>query len=181
MRRIIWVLLALAVWTPTVADAGEGWKEFCRKFQLYKKRTQAWPEPFIHRDREAVRSPWDVMEHNGWRSQNTLTEHLFTDDGELTEAGRRKIVWIATQAPEERRTVYILATEDRNATLSRTESVKQLVADLSQQGIAPPQMMMTSRRPLSWQGDYFDRVEKASRDNVAPPVLPEMVLTTEGG
>lgn len=144
-------------------------------------RTADWPEPFIHADRAAVRAPWSVMAHNGWRAENTLTEELFDAEHNLTEAGRRRVVWIATQVPEQRRTVYILVTEDQAATQARTESVRGATAQLAANGITPPTMMMTTRRPLRWSGDYYDRVEKAGREAISPPVLPEMVLTTDDG
>ena len=180
MRVMGWLLLAATVLgLATPVEAG-GWKDFCRKFRRDYERTRAWPEPFIHKDREAARAPWEVMTHNGWRAQNTLSEELFTEEGDLTEAGRRKVMWIATQAPEERRTVYVLATEDLPATQTRTAAVRSLVAQLAQAGIAEPQLMMTSRRPLRWSGDYYEQVEQKGRDAIGPPVLPEMVLTTDG-
>jgi hypothetical protein len=157
------------------------WDEFKHRVHRDYHRTADWPEPFIHQDRSAVRAPWHVMAHNGWRAQNTLTEELFDQDLKLTEAGRRKVIWIATQVPEQRRTVYILATSDQAETEARTNAVRNLVAELAANGVAPPTMMMTTRRPLRWSGDYYDRVEKMGREAIAPPVLPQMVLTTGEG
>lgn len=177
MRWMAWILLGSVVCGMAgPAEAGDFWKRMKRDYE----RTKAWPEPFVHRDREAVRAPWEVMKHNGWRAQNTLTEDLFTEDAQLTEAGRHKVIWIATQAPEERRTVYVLATHDLSATEARTSAVKNLVTELQANGVPAPELMMTSRRPLRWHGDYFDRIEKMNRESITPPVLPKMKLTTEG-
>lgn len=171
-------------WCRGQCDGGQAHSQYhAWKYRVHRDyhRTADWPEPFVHIDRAAVRAPWGVMAHNGWRAQNTLTEELFDDEMRLTEAGRRKVIWIATQAPEERRAVYILATIDQAATEARTESVRGLAAELTANGVQPPALMLTTRRPLRWSGDYYDRVEKAGRDAIAPPVLPEMVLTTDDG
>ena len=181
MRAMGWLLVTATILGIAAPAQADGWKEFWARYHRNYERTRLWPEPFVHADRMAVRAPWVVMEHNGWRAQNTFTEELFDDEGQLTEAGRRKLIWIATQVPEDRRIVYVLATADQQATQARARSMREVVAQLTEAGIQAPELMMTSRRPLRWSGDYYEQVEQKGRQAIQPPVLPEMVLTTSGG
>jgi hypothetical protein len=178
MRRVAIAIMAL-LFAANAAPVGAG--EFWHRYVKDYLRTRAWPQPFVKQDRAAVRAPWVVMAHNGWRAQNTLTGHLFDLTGNLTEAGRRKIHWIATQVPVERRTVYVLTSSSQEQTQTRTRAVQDYIALLARNGIASPELMLTDREPLRWSGDYYDRVEKAGREAIAAPVLPEMQLTTDGG
>lgn len=180
MRAMGWLLLTATIFGMAAPAEADGWSEFWARYCRNYQRTRHWPEPFNYADRQAVRAPWAIMEHNGWRAQNTFTEELFNTDAELTEAGRRKLAWIATQAPEERRVVYVLATADRAASQARAHSMRNAVGRLVEAGIQPPELMMTSRRPLRWSGDYYEQVEQKGRQAIQPPVLPEMVLTTGG-
>ena len=181
MRAMGWLLLVATIFGMAAPANADGWHEFWAKYERNYERTRLWPEPFIHADRKAVRAPWAIMEHNGWRAQNTFTEELFDNDAKLTEAGRRKLVWVATQAPVERRVVYVLATADRTATTARARSMQDAVNQLVEAGVQAPELMMTTRRPLRWSGDYYEQVDQKGRQAIQPPVLPEMVLTTSGG
>ena len=174
MRRAV-MLAMLGTCLTSAAQGGELWNRFWQDYY----RNKCWPQPFVKQDRAAARAPWEVMSANGWRAQNTMTAPLFTDDNELTEAGRRKIFWIATQAPIIRRNVFVMIDQDRKVTQARAAAVQRYVVVLAENGIASPSVQLTDREPLRWSGDFYNRVEAMRRETIPPPQLPEMVLTTD--
>src|SRR5580698_9865787 len=89
----------------TQSKPGGGW--WSRIWRDYH-RNQAWPDPFIPGDRAAVKTPFMLMADNGWQRQNLLCEYHFSQDGQsLSQAGEYRLNWIATQAPQARRTVFV--------------------------------------------------------------------------
>lgn len=175
MRRVALMALFAAL-VASSADAGEFWRQFWKDYE----RNKCWPQPFVQPDRMAARAPWEIMAANGWRAQNTMTAPLFTEENELTEAGRRKIFWIATQAPVPRRNVFVMIDENRQVTDARAAAVQRYVVVLAQNGISAPGIQLTDREPIRWSGDFYNRVEAMRRESIPPPVLPDMVLTTDG-
>ena len=108
IRIAVLVAAGLACVAPARADwifcIVDGTKKFCHSVARDTKRRNCWPEPFTRPDRYAVRAPFALMVSNGWRRQNLLGEHHFVDQGgKLTEAGRLKIRWILTEAPQHHR------------------------------------------------------------------------------
>ncbi len=180
MRR---TTLAL-VFAATVAMAGvtqAGWTEFWEGVHLDWHRMNCWPEPFSHADRDLVRQPLIAMTDNGWRMENTLSDHLFdVEKHTLTQAGALKVRWIVTQAPSHRRTVFVLRGATPDATLARVESVQASITQLAPQG-ARPEVLLTDVIPVGGSGDYFDAVDRALKDSIPAPRLPEASGQTGGG
>ncbi len=100
--------LALAGWgCGSVAQAD--WDSFWHGVHVDYARVNAWPQPFNDVDARQARAPFEVMKQNGWRAHNTIGHELFRDgDAVLTAAGNRRVLWIASQAPMNRRTIYVL-------------------------------------------------------------------------
>lgn len=153
-------------------DAADNWSAFWHRFDLDFHRNNCWPEPFIHADRRAARAPFEVMTHNGWRQQNTISDDLFHQEThQLTHAGVLRIRWIVTQSPRNRRMVYVLQGATRDETEQRIDAVQQTIAKLLPSGQLPP-VVLTSKVPLSGSGDYFDQVDRRVRSSIPNPRLP---------
>jgi hypothetical protein len=83
-----------------------------------------WPAQYIPTARCAVNSAYTAMIANGWRRQNLLGDYHFEEGtGVLTTAGKLKSKWILTQAPQDRRTIYVQRGEDQSETASRIAAV----------------------------------------------------------
>ncbi|HUG70908.1 MAG TPA: hypothetical protein VMM76_24380 [Pirellulaceae bacterium] len=180
MRRTT-LALVFAVTLATASVTEAGWNEFWERVHLDWHRMNCWPEPFHHADRDLVRQPLMAMTDSGWRMENTLSDHLFdVEQHTLTQAGALKVRWIVTQAPPHRRTVYVLRGPTPDATLSRVDAVQTAITQLAPQGIRP-EVLLTDVIPVGGSGDYFDAVDRALKDSIPPPRLPEAAGPTGGG
>jgi hypothetical protein len=125
-------------------------------------------------------APFEVMKNNGWRSYNTLPTALFTEDHRLTEAGRLRVKWIVTQAPVERRAIFVLNGNDSRATAARVESVQLAVSELLPVG-ALPQIYVTDVEPVGSSGQYQTKINRALMSSTPLPRLPRFTgLNTPG-
>lgn len=108
MLRVRVSLLAITLGTATLGTVHAGWHEFWDRVHLDFHRNNCWMEPFASVDRRAVRAPFETMNQNGWRTQNTLGYDYFHPETQaLTEAGEQKLHMIMSNTPEEFRTVYV--------------------------------------------------------------------------
>ena len=83
-----------------------------------------WPAQYVPTARCSVNSAYTAMINNGWRRQNLLGSHHFEEGSEqLSNAGKLKTKWILTQAPQDRRTVYIERGTNETETASRIAAV----------------------------------------------------------
>ncbi|MDA1049657.1 MAG: hypothetical protein O3C40_04135 [Planctomycetota bacterium] len=179
MRQTTLVLaFVAAVVTASVTQAG--WTEFWDRVHLDWHRMNSWPEPFLHADKDLARQPLLAMTDNGWRMQNTLSDHLFDiERHSLTQAGALKVRWIVTQAPPHRRTVFVLRGTTPDATLARVDAVQEAITQLVPQGNRP-EVLLTDIIPIGGSGDYFDAVDRALKDSIPPPRLPDANGPTGG-
>ena len=91
-----------------------------------------WPSIFVPPARRGVCDTYAVMINNGWRRQNLLGDYHFNPEtSELTQAGEMKVQWILTQAPPNRRSVFVQRAENEMQTASRVAAVHQLAANIS--------------------------------------------------
>ncbi len=175
MKRIVLtlgVLAALGSTSVAKADLRAEWQAFWTRFSTDYHRNNCWPAPFVQPDREAVRAPWAVMEHNGWRAYNTLAKQSFNEHNQLTSAGRTKVRWIVTQAPVDRRSVYVLRGETPDATRDRLQSVRDAMTDVTGANMAEAMVVVTDRVPRTGGGDYMDMIDRKLRESIPVPVLP---------
>src|SRR3954466_5475644 len=72
------------------------------------RENKMWPWPYTCPDRISVRDPFNMMIDAGWRRQNLLGPHHFNPDtNQLTTAGELRVQWIMTQAPPDRRNMFV--------------------------------------------------------------------------
>lgn len=108
MRRMIFVTMAVGMVAGAVSQAGAvGFDSAVRYVKSGYHRNVEWPWPYVCDDRIAVRQPFAIMVNNGWRRQNLLGDHHFTETGELSRAGELRVQWISTQVPPDRREIYV--------------------------------------------------------------------------
>ncbi|MHC4178974.1 MAG: hypothetical protein ACYSWU_15785 [Planctomycetota bacterium] len=177
IRIAVLVAAGLACVAPARADwiscIVDGTKEFCRSVARDTKRRNCWPEPFTRPDRYAVRAPFALMVSNGWRRQNLLGEHHFVDQGgKLTEAGRLKIRWILTEAPQHHRTIYVHRATKPEVTAARIDDVQQLAAQIVPEG-ALPLVLETSIPAGGWPAARADIIGRKFESSAPDPRLPE--------
>ncbi len=173
MRLTGW-LTAVMLCGLLVAEAqAENW--FTRIFTSVPRdfhRNNAWPEPFVFKDEDAARAPFAVMIQNGWRRQNTLgPEHFDPRTGQLNDAGRLRVEWIATRAPEQHRMIFVQGTGDPEVTHLRMNNVRTVSAQMSP--TRPADVMETETSPAGWPADYIDSIYRKSYETIPAPRLPE--------
>jgi hypothetical protein len=112
------------------------------------------------------------MVHNGWRRQNLLGKYHFNENGDkLSEAGRLKVDWIMTQAPQQRRVVYVERSPETDVTARRTEAVEQFASDVSSYS-TPVNVQETNVRDEGHPAGAVDAVFTGFSQNQRPPQLP---------
>ena len=172
MRRLHWIIgSSLLVLTSGTVNAG--WNEFCNRVCTDYRRMNCWPEPFISADRAMTRAPFAAVADAGWRSEHTLGDHLFSmETQQLTTAGQIKVRDIATQPPTQRRVIFVLRGDSDDITQVRMQSIQNY---LSQRSLTcgMPAILPTDLEPIGGSGDYFDQVDKKSRESLPDPRLPE--------
>lgn len=187
MERALLTLMLTAVSFTAVGQAParagefkENWQAFWQRFHKDHRRNQCWPEPFIAADRASAREPWEVMKHNGWRLENTLSHQLFTEENQLTPAGVQKLRHICFETPMQRRMVYIQQAPSFESTQLRVAAVQESLATmLTPQG--PPPIYVTPRGPRGGSGKMLDQIDQKMQEALPAPVLPSRESTTTGG
>jgi hypothetical protein len=172
MRRFLLILFFTLPFVGSAGSAQAGWTEFWCRFHLDYHRMKCWPEPFVRADRQAVRAPFEVMANNGWRSQTTMGDCFFDQETQqLTKSGELKLRWIVTEAPVDRRTVFVLRGHSPEATSIRVDSVQQAVVRILPEGPLPP-VLITDTAPRGGSGDYLDHIDRTYRSSLPAPHLP---------
>ncbi|QDV61825.1 hypothetical protein [Crateriforma conspicua] len=180
-RRTVRVLLPLTLIVLGASTASADWHSFWHSFHIKYARNRAWPEPFTEVDAAQTMAPFEVMKHNGWRAHNTIGHDLFRrGDGALLAAGRERIKWIATQAPEQRRAVYVLQGENDQETQARVTSVHDMLQRLHFNG-APPRVMVTHIEPPSAPGPWAEKIHREWLNRLPAPVLPSTTAAGTSG
>lgn len=112
------------------------------------------------------------MTHNGWRLHNTIGHELFrVGDGALTPAGRGRVEWIASQAPEHRRVVHVLRGSSQQETNARLASVRATIGKLHFVG-PPPEVVITNVEPATVGGAWANQINRKWLDSLPAPQLP---------
>jgi hypothetical protein len=103
----------------------------------YRERN-AWPEPYVGPDRQAVADPFAIMVRNGWRAQNMLADVHFKEKGELNEAGRSVIRSVVYDVSSQYRTIFIRRSYQREDMTARIAAIEKYVAALQPEAGPPP-------------------------------------------
>lgn len=140
------------------------------------KRRQCWPAPFMAADRVAVRLPFSMMATNGWRRQNMLGEfHFDPGTGQLTEAGRLKVRWILTVAPEQCRSIFVHVADNPTETTARIAAVQQFASHVNPMSM--PAVMTTSIPDDGWSAN---EVEVILKKYIAAQPIPRLPMPSSG-
>jgi hypothetical protein len=168
------VLGSLVVTTLTLLSAANTARcgEFLEDCCIDTLRNNVWPKPFVCPDRQAVRMPFHMMVHNGWRRENLLGEHHFCPGTpELTEAAKLKVKWILREAPRHHRTIYVHAADNPVDTAARIDEVQSLVVTLAPTGELPS-VVETTVNPPGWPAGQVDAIGRKFESAFPDPVLP---------
>jgi hypothetical protein len=162
------------------ADAWS-FEESYHQAKLGYHRNEAWPWPFICPDRIGVREPFRMMVDNGWRRQNLLGQHHFNaETNRLTTAGELRVHWIMTQAPAERRSIFVERAASPDVTSERMAVVRGYAAQVSLDGQEPQAFeshLVSEGRPAS----VVDATNVRFYESMRPPVLPPPIGGYAGG
>ncbi len=174
-------VIALVVVATTATSASAGWNEFWHNLHVGFHRNNAWPDPFNEVDALDVVAPFEIMKANGWKMHNTIGHELFRDgDGALLASGHRRIHWIATQAPEARRTVYVLRGSSQPETEARVASVQHTLSGLQIQGSAPT-VLVTDVEPSTSSGAWATKINREWLEHLTAPRLPSESASGNAG
>lgn len=166
--------LSLAVLVPMtmVTSQSSHASDFCRYLRCGTHRNICWPKPYIYPDRAAVAAPFAVMINNGWERQNLLGDHHFTSDGsKMTTAGDLKIRWILTQAPMNRRSIFVQRTWLQETDAMRLQAVQVAASKVLPDGIVadvqPTHLQVEGR-----SAETVDKVNTQFHESMPLPILP---------
>jgi len=158
---------------PSHGGHFQWWHDFRHQFETHRRRVNAWPAPFSVEERKLVRTPFHIMADNGWKLQNTLSDHLFTpEENKLTYAGQLKLRWILTEIPPHRRQVYVLEAYRREDTATRVASVYEHLAEIAPQTACA--VFVTQIAPRGGDGSYLNAMDQAYKAALPSPSLPGM-------
>lgn len=161
--------LLFGVTTPTNAF----WLgAFYQHLEQGRAENNQWPHQFVGADRERAKAPFDMMVRNGWRRQNLLGKHHFTEDStQLTQAGKLRVQWILTQPPQEYRQVFVEQSFVEGITQTRTATINQFASTILQGGGVAnitETHIVSDGRPAT----MVDFVNTTFRENMPIPALP---------
>ena len=169
-------LLALLIAATTTSSATADWHEFVRGIHVGYARNNAWPDPFTEVDAYQVIAPFEAMKANGWKMHNTIGHELFRQgDGALLASGHRRVHWIATQAPQSRRTVHVLRGATPQETQARIAAVRQSLPT----DVPAPQVLVTNREPSAASGAWATKINREWLEHLARPELPRQSASGE--
>lgn len=169
MKRILLTAAALAV----VAPAQAFWfgDMYCY-LETRRKENNRWPEQFVEPDRRAAAAPFEIMVRNGWRRQNLLGGHHFSDDGtQLTQAGKLRVQWILTQNPAQYRQVFVERAVNEGTNEARLATVNDFATQFEDGSLDSAQQthIVSDGRPAV----TVDFVNTKFRENMPIPTLPQ--------
>jgi hypothetical protein len=182
MRRSFLAAIALLSTLVSVQSADADWFEHhYHNIKLGYHRNVAWPWPYVCPDRVAVREPFRMMVDNGWRRQNLLGPHHFNSEtNRLTTAGELRVHWIMTQAPPERRSIFVERAARPDVTAERMAIVREYATRVSLDGQEPQAFeshLVSEGRPAS----VVDATNVRFYESMRPPVLPPPIGGYAGG
>jgi hypothetical protein len=165
-------LMTFLLFTLGSTSAFAGGRELWHNMHVGLHRNNAWPDPFREIDAMEVVAPFDAMKKNGWRLNNTLGHELFRQgDGALLASGSNRVRWIASQAPEARRQVFVLRGRNEQETEARVASVRQTLASVTNRG-SEPMVLITDIEPPTASGARATQVNRAWMTDMPRPRLP---------
>ena len=174
-NRVVALIVMLASFGTSAAlaqDAYHGGRSFTQSFHYDYYRNARWPTPFRAMDTSAVLSYFEVQRNNGWKLHNTLGTAMFDSTTHLlTDSGRAHLRWIVTNAPQDRRVLFVLQGLTQQETAQRIESTQLAVSEMVPVGPLPKIYLTDTDAPGS-SGVYQTAVVRAMTNSVPAPRLP---------
>lgn len=131
-----------------------------------------WPAQYIPTARCSVNNAYTAMINNGWRRQNLLGDYHFEEGtNELTSAGKLKSQWILTQAPQDRRNIYVQRGQTQSDTASRIAAVHNWAGNQSP-AVEPVLVNDTHIVAEGHTAGSVDSIFVGFQTNQPAPVLP---------
>lgn len=159
---------AQAQWFSTSHDE-QGW--WHRYWSGWKENNQ-WPKQWIGYDRTAVCTPLDMQAEKGWHRMNLIGSfHFDPTTNELTSAGERKVRFILTQQPPDRRIIFVERANTADLTASRIDEVQQAAVAMLPAGELP-EVADTSMILQGWPADDIDATLRNFDKTRPDPRLP---------
>jgi hypothetical protein len=132
-----------------------------------------WPKQYIHPSRRGICAAFAIQANNGWRRNNLLGKYHFNpEDQQLSDAGKAKVDWILTQAPPERRSIFVERAPEPQETANRIQAVQDLASTTGSHG-APVDVQESTLREVGHPAGTVDAVFTGFSANQRPPMLPE--------
>lgn len=173
-------LVVLAGLTQASPVQAQGIKRVIHSIILDTKRDNCWPKPFVLPDRQSVRAPIELMVAAGWQRQNLLGDYHFDEDtGELTEAGKLKVRWIAGQVPSQHQTIFVSRAASPKETEARMDAVRAVAEKTAHDG-NPPRVLASGMEPSGWPASRVDVIGRKFQEVMPEPKLPEYDPNTSG-
>ncbi len=145
------------------------------------RTNQMWPSQYVPAARRSVLSAYEVMVNNGWRRQNLLGAYHFNpDSNELTEAGKLKVKWILSQAPQHRRSIFVERGGDQTRTAARVASINDWASTMSP-SVGIVDINDTHLVAEGHPAGAVDHIFVGFQTNKPAPVLPAAVSSSSSG
>jgi len=173
MRRTIIAAAAFAGIFANVPSASAVWFDDGATYVKHGYRAnEMWPWPYVCPDRVAVQEPFCIMINNGWRRQNLLGAHHFDPDtNKLNAAGQLKVQWIMTQAPPDRRNIFVERALSPKVNDERFAAVRDYSTQVALDG-RTPQIAQTAIVSEGRPAAVVDAVNVKFQQSMPVPVLP---------
>ncbi|MGI9427958.1 MAG: hypothetical protein ACR2NM_04830, partial [Bythopirellula sp.] len=124
---------------------------------------------------------YNAMINNGWRRQNLLGNYHFNEQtNELTDAGKLKVNWILSQAPLQRRSVFVQRAGEEVTTTARIAAVHDYAGNMSP-SVGQVDVNDTHIVAEGHAASSVDNVFVGYEANRLPPVLPDPSGNGGGG
>ena len=132
-----------------------------------------WPRQYVTPSRRGICQSYEIMINNGWRRHNLLGKYHFNPEtSELTEAGKLKVEWTLTQAPAQRRAMFVERGVDQQQTADRIAAVQSLASSMNPSP-GEADVQETHIRDDGHPAGAIDAIFTGFRAGQLPPVLPQ--------
>ncbi|MBX3425470.1 MAG: hypothetical protein KF688_07320 [Pirellulales bacterium] len=169
---------ALCVAVCLSVASSTAWGQHCHNsyghtFHSSYLENAMWPSQYVQQPRQTICDTFAAMRNSGWRRQNMLGEYHFNEAGtELSQAGRTKVQWIATQAHPHRRQVFVAQGADPQSTAARVANVQEFVSRGYPMAGEPIVVHETSLQYESRPAGMVDATMVGYQANRPAPMLP---------
>lgn len=153
-------------WPPYPRPCGEG-EELTTRFH----HAHYWPHPYNCYDRNYLRAVSAAQAASGWQKETTLYSYHFEEkDNTVNHAGKLRLRWILQTIPEQRRSVFVQASDDKAVSEARLANVRAAATELVGENALPPIILRTAiaeGRPT----DEINQIRKMEKGGMRQPQI----------